>query len=91
MVLYYIQIKLALMPSLIVAFPKFQEITLYILQVSNIILYGIGKTFKKKKVYLEIKSALVSLVALLMIKVILLQGVPTLRFTCGMKIISKPL
>lgn len=78
MVLYYIQIKLALMPYLIVAFPKYQEIKLYILQVSNIILYGIGKTFQKKKVYLEIKSALVSLVALLMIKVILLQGVPTL-------------
>ncbi len=77
-VVYYLLIKLVLMPSLIAVFPKYQEITLYILQVSNIILYGTGKTFKKKKVFLEIKNELVFLVVLLMIKVILLLEVPTL-------------
>jgi hypothetical protein len=87
MVLYYILIKLVLMLFLIAVFPKYQEITLYILQVSNIILYGIGKTLMIKKVYSEIKNAQVSLVVLLMIKVILLREVLTLRFMYGTEII----
>jgi len=79
------------MPSLIVAFREWVEITLSILRVSNITVYGTGKIFRKIKVYSVIKNAPVSLVLSLMIKVILSQEVPILRFTSGMEIRSKPL
>ena len=78
------------MPSLIVAFREWVEITLSILRVSNITVYGTGKIFRKIKVYSVIKNAPVSLVLSLMIKVILSQEVPILRFTSGMEIRSKP-
>ena len=74
------------MPSLIVAFREWVEITLSILRVSNITVYGTGKIFRKIKVYSVIKNAPVSLVWSLMIKVILSQEVPILRFTSGMEI-----
>ena len=74
------------MPSLIVAFREWVEITLSILRVSNITVYGTGKIFRKIKVYSVIKNAPVSLVLSLMIKVILSQEVPILRFTSGMEI-----
>ena len=79
------------MPSLIVAFREWVEIILSILRVSNITVYGTGKIFRKIKVYSVIKNAPVSLVLSLMIKVILSQEVPILRFTSGMEIRSKPL
>ena len=74
------------MPSLIVAFREWVEIILSILRVSNITVYGTGKIFRKIKVYSVIKNAPVSLVLSLMIKVILSQEVPILRFTSGMEI-----
>ena len=79
------------MPSLIVAFREWVEIILSILRVSNITVYGTGKIFRKIKVFSVIKNAPVSLVWSLMIKVILSQEVPILRFTSGMEIRSKPL
>lgn len=74
------------MPSLIVAFREWVEIILSILRVSNITVYGTGKIFRKIKVFSVIKNAPVSLVLSLMIKVILSQEVPILRFTSGMEI-----
>ena len=73
------------------AFQEFQETTLSILRVSNITMYGTGKVRIKKKVYLVIMNAPAFLVLLLMIKGIFTQEVPSLRFTSGMEILSRPL
>lgn len=87
-----IKTKLVLTPSLIAAFLELQEITLFILPVSSITLFGTGRVLVKKKGYLVIRlNALVSLAVLLMIKVKPLQEVPTPRSTSGMEIRSNKL